>query len=121
MEKQKFERESLLEQEETGPDTGSSPEKAPSRVTKAADASDFVQWEEEDLPSAQNLQVAHKTIIKRSNVRPGAPQTIVPEVPALDNQRSMKVQPLLEDDTIVGMQVTCSCGNSHEVRFEFDV
>ncbi len=121
MEEHEFEREYLLEREETGPDTGSNPENARSRVTKAADASGFVQWEEEALPSAQNLTVAHKTIIKKTSVRQGAPQTIVPEVPARVNQPPMEVQPLLEEDTIVGMKVTCSCGNSHEVRFEFNV
>ncbi len=121
MEEQEFERKSLLEQKETGPGTGSNPKNTGSRVTKAADVSDFVRWEEDVLPSTQGLTVAHQTIIKKSNVRPGTPQTIVPKVPALVGRRPMEVQPLLEEDTIVGMKVTCSCGNSHEVRFEFDV
>ncbi len=121
MEEHEFEREDLLEREETGPDTGSNPEIARSGVTKAADASGFIPWKEEDLPSGRGLTVANKTIIKKSSVRQGAPQTIVPEVPSGVNQRPMEVQPLLEEDTIVGIKVTCSCGNSHEVRFEFDV
>ncbi len=117
---EEHEREDLLEREETGADTGSNPENAGSGVTKAADASGFVPWEEEVLPSAQGLTTAGKTIIKKSSVRQGTPQTIVPEVPARVNQPPMDVQPLLEDDIIVGMKITCSCGNSHEVRFEFD-
>lgn len=121
MEEHEFERESLPKREETGPGAGSNPENDRSSVTKAADASGFVRWEEDVLPPAQNLAVANKVIIKKSNVRPGALQTIVPEVFSRVDQPPMEVQPLLEDDTIVGMKVTCSCGNSHEVRFEFDV
>lgn len=121
MEEHEFVKESLLELDQSGPDTGSSPENAHSGVTKAADASDFVPWEEEVLPSGQNLAVANKVIVKKSNVRQGVPKTIVPKVPTRADQVPMEVQPLLEDGTIVGMKVTCSCGNSHEVRFEFDV
>ena len=115
------ERESLLEPDKSGPATGSGLEKAGGGVTKAADASNFVRWEEEDLPAGQNLAVINKVIVKKSNVRPGAPQTIVPKIPTHVNRRSMEVVPLLEGETIVGMKVTCSCGNSHEVKFEFDV
>ncbi|MCH7939897.1 MAG: hypothetical protein IID13_09155 [Candidatus Marinimicrobia bacterium] len=115
------ERESLLERDEPGPATGSGRENAGGGVTKAADASGFVRWEEEVLPAGQNLAVANKVIVKKSNVRPGAPRTIIPKIPTHVDRRSMEVTPLIEDDTIVGMKVTCSCGNSHEVKFEFDV
>ncbi len=120
MEEHDFEIDKLGEREEAGPGKGRSPENARSGVTKAADASGFVPWEEEDLPSAQGLTVANKTIIKKISVRQGTPLMIVPELPSRINQPPMEVQPLLEEDAIVGMKVTCSCGNSHEVRFEFD-
>ena len=115
------ERESLLDRDGPGPASGSGLEKTGGGVTKAADASNFVRWEEEDLSAGQNLAVINKVIVKKSNVRPGAPQTIVPKIPSHVNRRSMEVVPLLEGETIVGMMVTCSCGNSHEVKFEFDV
>ena len=120
MEEHEFEEEFLLDREETEPDTAGSRENTYSGVAKAADAPDFIQWEEESLPSISNLASANKVIIKKRNVRQGAPQTIVPDVSALNDQQTMNVTPLLEEDTIVGMKVTCSCGNSHEVRFEFD-
>ena len=115
------ERESPLEGDKPGPAAGSGLVKAGGGVTKAADASGFVRWEEADLPAGQNLAIVNKVIVKKTNVRPGAPQTIVPKIPTHVNRRSMEVVPLIEDETIVGMMVTCSCGNSHEVKFEFDV
>ena len=120
MEEHELEEEFLLDREETEPDTAGSGENAHSGVAKAADAPDFIQWEEESLPSLSHLSIANKGIIKKRNVRQGTPQTIVPKVPSLNDQQPMKVTPLLEEDAIVGMKVTCTCGNSHEVRFEFD-
>ena len=32
---------------------------------------------------------------------------------------SVEITPLIEDETIVGLLLKCSCGKTHEVRFDY--
>ncbi|MEE9464904.1 MAG: hypothetical protein V3W14_04940 [Candidatus Neomarinimicrobiota bacterium] len=118
MEQHEFEKEFQVDQGETGsiPDTE---EAGRATVVKSTDVNDFVPWKEDPLTSGK-VAINRQTVIKKPLIRPGTPINIVPKVPVLDETEQMKVAPLMESDAIVGLKVVCSCGRSHEVRFEFD-
>ena len=88
-------------------------------VIKAAEEDNFEPWQEEPLPSRVGPVVAHKTIIKRTRVETGPPKFITPEVPELHGADQMEVEPIMEDESIIGMRVRCKCGANHEILFDY--
>lgn len=82
---------------------------------------DFTPWREEPLPGRVTSKIGHRHVIKGSNVRRGEPVKVTPDI-TLEPEpepESVKITPLIEDDTIVGLRMTCGCGATHEVRFEY--
>ena len=82
---------------------------------------EFTPWQEESLPAHATSKLGHRRIIKSVNVLRGEPVKITPHI-TLEPEpepESMEITPLIEDDTIVGLRMTCGCGATHEVRFEY--
>lgn len=121
MEQKEFEEESILDHEQSDSISGPDEDKNRGTVIKSSQAPDFVPWEEESFATPKRVGVARNAIIKKGSVIPGAPLTIVPKIPNLDESGAMTITPIEESETIVGMTVTCACGRSQEVRFEFDL
>lgn len=121
MEQNEFEEKFMLDQEQRVSTNDPGDEKNQGTVVKSSQAPEFVPWEEEPFATPRKVAVARHAIIKKGSVTQGAPLTIVPEIPHLDESGAMTITPLMEGETIVGMTVACACGRSQEVRFEFDL
>ncbi len=89
-------------------------------VIKAAAEEDFETWQEEPLPSKVGLAVAHQTIIKRKQVATGPRKIITPVIPDLHSAGHMETEPIMEDESIIGIRVQCKCGATHEILFDYN-
>jgi len=88
-------------------------------IIKAAEDEDFEAWQEAPLPSKTGLTVAHQTVIKRKQVATGPTKIIKPEIPVLHDADQMEVEPIMEDEAIIGIRVSCRCGANHEILFDY--
>lgn len=83
---------------------------------------EFTSWREESLPAQAISKLGHRRIIKSGNVvLRGEPVKITPHITLEPESEpeSVEITPLIEDDAIVGLRMTCGCGATHEVRFEY--
>ncbi len=85
---------------------------------------EFTPWREESLSAHATSKLGHRRIIKSGNVvLRREPVKITPHItlePEPEPEpESVDITPLIEDDTIVGLRITCGCGATHEVRFEY--
>jgi len=83
---------------------------------------DFEPWHEGPLPSRMFAGIGHRHIIKKDVIREGIPVKITHEISfeaEPEHEGSIEVIPAREGDAIVGLQITCTCGASHEIRFEY--
>jgi len=82
---------------------------------------DFTRWREEPLPAQATSRIGHRRVVKSGNVRRGESVKITHEV-SLEPEpepESAEVTPLMEGEIIVGLRITCGCGATHEVHFEY--
>ena len=84
---------------------------------------EFTSWREEPLSTRAISMIEHRRIIKSDRVHQSNPVKITHEVslepePEPESE-SLEITPLIEDDNIVGLRMTCGCGATHEVRFTY--
>ncbi len=109
-----------MESPEEDPTPDPLPADIPADDTGKSQTPTFVPWKEERLPKEASSILQHQTIIKKEQVIPGKPMTITPEIPVNLELEEVEVTPILEGDRIVGIQVVCHCGATHEIRFEYN-
>lgn len=90
-----------------------------SGVIKAAEDDKFEAWQEKPLPTNSGLAFAHERIIKKRRVETGPPTIIEPVIPTLHDANQMEVEPITEDEVVIGMRVRCRCGAKHEILFDY--
>ena len=92
------------------------------KVGPPASSPDFISWREQALGIKVPSALGKRKLIKKRNVVQGTPRTIIPEYNLEPEQAAeiVEITPLKEDDVVVGLRLTCSCGAVHEVKFEFD-
>ena len=105
-------------EEEPAPDH--LPADIPADDTGKSQTPKFVPLKEEPLPREASSMLQHQTIIKKEHVKPGKPKTIVPKTPVNLELEEVEVTPIIEGDRVVGIQVVCHCGATHDIRFEYD-
>lgn len=88
-------------------------------VIKAAEDDNFEAWKEQPLPTHSNLAFAHQRIIKKRQVATGEPTMIQPPIPEVHGSSQMEVEPILEDEIVIGVRVKCRCGAKHEILFDY--
>ena len=118
-----------IEPPEVEPTPDHLPADIPADDTEKSQARPFIPWKEEPLPREARSMLQHQTIIKKKHVKQGKPKTItpemplsmkLPELPASLELEEVEVTPIVEGDRVVGIQVVCHCGATHEIRFEYD-
>lgn len=88
---------------------------------------DFTRWQEESLPAQSASTIGHRRVVKSREVYQSEPVKITHDItleldPDPDTEtesESVKITPLREGDAIVGLLLTCGCGATHEVRFDY--
>ena len=84
---------------------------------------DFTHWQEGALPAQAISTLGHRHIIKSRKVRRIEPVKITHDItlePEPEPEpESVEITPLKEGDAIVGLLLTCGCGATHEVRFDY--
>lgn len=100
-------------------------EREDSTVIKGVSAPDteFTPWREEPIPLQAATGLGHRRIVKKGKVLQGQPHRIKHEIsfePEPEPEsKYIEVVPLKDGDDIIGLQIQCGCGATHEVRFEF--
>jgi len=84
---------------------------------------DFTHWQEGSLPSHAASALGHRRVVKSREVRRSEPVKITHDItlepePEPESE-SVEITPLKEGDAIVGLLLTCGCGATHEVRFDY--
>lgn len=62
----------------------------------------------------------HSSVIKQSQVRSGNENRVKIPVNHATNSDQPRIEPILEEGQIVGIQFTCSCHRSTEIRFDYE-
>lgn len=97
-----------------------SPEKVDHPAGDTLSTVDFKPWHEEPLPEETRGVISHQTIIKKEQIKEGRRKVIKAEVPLEPDDEALVVVPIVEDEEIVGLRISCRCGAEHEIRFEYD-
>ena len=83
----------------------------------------FTHWQEGALPAHAISTLGHRHIIKSREVRRIEPVKITHDItlePEPESEsESVEIRPLKEGDAVVGLLLTCGCGVTHEVRFDY--
>ena len=80
----------------------------------------FKPWNEDTADVQSFGVIGGQTVLKKEQVKAGERIVVKPQALPEPDRDPIVVTPIVEDDAIVGLQVSCSCGAEHEVRFEFD-
>ena len=82
---------------------------------------DFTRWQEGALPVRAISKIGHRHIIKSRKVSRSEPVKITHDITLEPDPEpeSVEITPLKEGDAIVGLLLTCGCGATHEVRFDY--
>jgi len=84
---------------------------------------DFTRWQEESLPTQATSTIGHRRVVKSREVYQSEPVKITHDItlePEPESEsESVEITPLKEGDAIVGLLLTCGCGATHEVRFDY--
>ena len=82
---------------------------------------DFTPWSEEQSHSQATSRLGQSRVIKGRMVKIAEPVKITHEISLEPDPEpeSVEITPLIEDETIVGLLLKCSCGKTHEVRFDY--
>lgn len=86
---------------------------------------DFTHWQEGSLPAHATSALGHRRVVKSREVRRSEPVkithdiTLEPGPEPEPESESVEITPLKEGDAIVGLLLTCGCGATHEVRFDY--
>ena len=70
----------------------------------------------EGISLKQGTDTGRKSVVKKNNVKMNSPMKIYTEKEDIEES----IEPILEDDEIVGVIHTCSCGKTTAIRFEYD-
>ncbi len=73
---------------------------------------------EDELPARQ--KIIRDPIIKNSLARVSQSVTVKNASSSLDSNQIDFVQPIMQEQDIIGIIHNCSCGRSTEIMFEFD-
>jgi len=68
----------------------------------------------------KGLSSSRKSVIKNNTVRVGDKKRIDHKSDDHTDMSEPEVQPIVENDQIVGIFYKCSCGKLSEIRFDFD-
>jgi len=84
---------------------------------------DFTHWQEGALPAHTTSGLGHRRVVKSREVRQSEPVKITHDItlepePEPESE-SVEITPLKEGDAIVGLLLTCGCGATHEIRFDY--
>ena len=82
---------------------------------------DFTPWIKEQSHSQAISRLGSSRVIKGRMVKIAEPVKITREISLEPDPEpvSVEITPVIEDETIVGLQLRCSCGKIHEVRFDY--
>ncbi len=82
---------------------------------------DFTPWIKEQSQSPATSRPRQSRVIKGRMVRIAEPAKITHEISLEPDPKpeNVEINPLIEGDTIVGLLLKCSCGRTHEVRFDY--
>ena len=80
---------------------------------------DFIPWREEPMLKEAISGIGHRHIVKKGKVRQGRPVNITPEISLEPEAEDMEVTPIMDGETVVGFNIACGCGATHEVRFKY--
>ncbi|MBA7473797.1 hypothetical protein ES707_09142 [subsurface metagenome] len=84
---------------------------------------DFTRWQEGSLPARATSALGHRHVVKSRKVLRSEPVRITHDISlepeSEPESESVEITPLKEGDAIVGLLLTCGCGATHEVRFDY--
>ncbi len=81
--------------------------------------SSFIEDKNGHLLTKRKQQTKGSSIIKNHSVKVGQKRKIEPQNQFFHGQPA-QVEPIKENDTIVGVVVHCGCGEKIEVQFEYE-
>ncbi|MDP8237841.1 MAG: hypothetical protein P9X24_02010 [Candidatus Hatepunaea meridiana] len=81
---------------------------------------EFQSFDQDAFKGDHNIFEKKVSVIKHKDVRMFNPVKIEINESEFEDNKGESIEPIIDDDCVVGIIYTCSCGKSTEIRFDYD-